>query len=852
MNKISNLGESGKLTLSYAERISRELKHDYIGTDHLFLGVAELEDVNIRRQFQKIGIDVDEVSRKIRQEIKEGVSPTKYQSPLTPAAKKALDVAQREASLLGQDKVEAPHILIGVFENKMSIAVRVLRSSGAELTKLTQNLREMIHRGEWPKKFYDGRKAVEQPGIDKTSGILKNLGRDLTADAEQGTLDPIIGREDEILAMMKILSGRRKNNPILIGDAGVGKTAVVEGLAQVIVSEKVPPALVGKRIRTVEMVAVVAAGAKFVGQFEQKLQALIKEAEKDPNLIIFIDEIHTMMGARGVAMGAADILKPALSRGAMKCIGATTYDEYRKYFEKDKALARRFQPVFIGEPTTDETLEILGGLRQKYEEFHGVKILDEALEAAVELSTRYIGDRHLPDKAIDAIDQACSQKKLRLYYGLRDLGELTKEERRALFSDKGTTQAAAQSVLISFEDVARVVSEWTGIPVGKLTEKEGEKLLSLETMIEKRIVGQDEAIAKIAQSIRTSRSGLGNPKRPVGSFLFLGPTGVGKTELAKTLAEILFDDEERLIQIDMSEFYEKHMISRLTGSPPGYIDSDMGGQLTETVKKQPYSVVLFDEIEKAHPEVLRILLHILEEGRLTDGLGRPVNFRNTVVIMTSNIGSDKISEYHPLGVDIRSKEEQEKGVSIDSIRGDIEKELRKRLSPEFMNRIDEVVIFNPLSKENLRNIALVMLSRVPIKVEADKKALDFLVNARYDATMGARPLRRTIEDFVVEPLANEIIRGKISEHDVIKLTETNGKITFKKKPVKKKDEMKKKERESEKKTTEQTPSHNGEPPEAPESPATPGEDKKICPGEDCGAVNEASAKWCRKCGRELK
>lgn len=852
MNKIGNLGESGKLTLSYAERISRELKHDYIGTEHLFLGVAELEDVNIRRQFQKIGIDVDEISRKIRQEISRGEGLTKHQISLTPAAKKAFEAAQREASKLGQDKVEAPHILLGILENEKGVATRVLRSSGAELTKVAQNLREMMRKGEWPKKFYDGRKAVEQPGIDKTSGILKDLGRDLTADAEQGTLDPIIGREDEILAMMKILSGRRKNNPILIGDAGVGKTAVVEGLAQVIVSEKVPPALSGNRIRTVEMVAVVAAGAKFLGQFEQKLQALIKEAEKDPNLIIFIDEIHTLVGARGVAMGAADILKPALSRGAMKCIGATTNEEYRRYFEKDKALARRFQPVFIGEPTTDETLEILWGLRPKYEEFHGVKILDEALKAAVELSTRYIGDRHLPDKAIDAIDQACSQKKLRLYYGLSDLGELTKEERRALFSGKGITPSATQSILISFEDVARVVSEWTGIPVGKLTEKEGEKLLVLETLIGKRIVGQDEAVSAIAQSIRTSRSGLGNPKRPIGSFLFLGPTGVGKTELAKTLAEILFDDEERLIQIDMSEFYEKHMISRLIGSPHGYVDSELGGQLTETVKKQPYSVVLFDEIEKAHPEVLRILLHILEEGRLTDGLGRPVNFRNTVVIMTSNIGSGWISEYRPLGVDLRSEEEQEKGISIKNIRGDIEKELKRRLSPEFMNRIDEVVIFNPLSKENLRNIALVMLSRVPIKVEAGEKALDFLVNARYDPAMGARPLRRTIEDFVVEPLANEIIRGKISEHDLIKLGVTDGEITFKKKRVKKKEEKKKEEQEPKKEALVQTVSIDEEPPEPPKSPTTPGEDKKKCPGEDCGAVNEASAKWCRKCGRELK
>ncbi len=836
---ISNLGESGKLVLSYAERISRELNQNYIGTEHLFLGVAELEDVHIRRQFQKIGIDIDEISRKINQEINIGKEPTESQIFFTPKAKKVMETAQKEASKLGQDKVEAPHILLGVLEDEAGVPVQVMRNCGVDLKKLTQNIQEMMRKGEWPDKFYGERKAVEQPGIDKTSGILQNLGRDLTSDAEQGKLDPIIGREDEILAVMKILTGRRKNNCILVGDAGVGKTAVVEGLAQLIILEKVPPDLKGKRIRTVEMVAVVATGAMYYGQFEQKLQTLIKEAEKDPNLIIFIDEIHTLIGARGV-LGAADILKPALSRGTIKCIGATTTEEYRRYFEKDKALARRFQPVFIGEPTPDETLEILQGLRQKYEEFHRVKILDEALEGAVELSTRYIGDRRLPDKAIDLVDQACSQKKLRLYYGISDIGQLTKEERRELFSGKKEASPATKSILISFEDVARVVSEWTGIPVGKLTEKESEKLLSLEKLMKKRIVGQDEAVTVIAQSIRKSRSGLGDPKRPIGSFLFLGPTGVGKTELAKTLADILFDDEERIIQIDMSEFYDKHTISRLLGSPHGYVDSELGGQLTEAVKKHPYSVVLFDEIEKAHPEVLRILLQILEEGRLTDGLGRPVNFRNTVIIMTSNIGSNRISEYRPLGVDLRTKEEQEKRVSIKDIRGDIEKELKRRLSPEFMNRIDEVVIFNPLSKENLKNIALIMLSKIKVKVEADEKVLDFLVNARYDPTMGARPLRRTIEDLVVEPLANEIIRGKISEHDLIKLAISDGKIIFRKKPVRKKKER-----------STQPVSHDQKTPEEPK-PTTSDKNIKICHGKDCGAINDASAKWCRKCGRELK
>ncbi|HMA54462.1 MAG TPA: ATP-dependent Clp protease ATP-binding subunit [Acidobacteriota bacterium] len=814
ISDIANFGESGKLALSHAERMAKETRHDDIGAEHVFLGVAQLEDVNIRRQLQKTGVDIDEVSRAIRNGIKTGTAAAGRPLTLSPEAKRAVDAAKREARALGQDKIEAPHILLGLLEDETGLSARALKNAGADLAQAAENLRGMLRKGEWKPEFYDGRKAVEQPGIDKTSEIVKDLGRDLTADAEQGLFDPIIGREDEILAMMKILTGRRKNNPILVGDAGVGKTAVVEGLAQVIVSEGVMPELKGKRIRTVEMVAVVA-GAQLLGQFEQKLQTLIKEAETDPHLILFIDEIHTLMGARGGAMGAADILKPALSRGKMKCIGATTQEEYRKHFEKDKALARRFQPVFVDEPTKEETLEILWGLRPKYEEFHGAKILDEAVQGAVDLSARYIGDRRMPDKAIDVIDQACSNKKLRMFYGLSDLGELTRQERRDLFSGKKGAPAAGTSMIIAFEDVARIVAEWTGIPVGKLKETESLKLLDLEALVGKKIVGQDEAVKAIAQSIRTSRSGMGDPKRPMGSFLFLGPTGVGKTELAKTLAGILFDDEERLIQIDMSEFYEKHTISRLTGSPPGYVDSDQGGQLTEAVKKQPYAVVLFDEIEKAHPDVLRILLQILEEGRLTDGLGRSVNFRNTVIVMTSNVGSDRISEHRPFGVDLRSKEARDKGSSLSDIRGDIEKELRRRFSPEFMNRIDEVVLFNPLSRENLRNIAKVMLAKIPIKVEADEEALELLVNARYDPAMGARPLRRTIEDLVVEPLANEIIGGKISEHDTVRLGASEGRLTFRR------------------------------------IPAEPDPTAKTCPAKGCGAVNAGSAKRCQKCGREL-
>jgi ATP-dependent Clp protease ATP-binding subunit ClpC len=867
MKSIDNLGESGKLALTYAEQITRKLTSINMRIGHLFLGIVELKDVHIQIQFQKIGLDITDIRDKVWNMLSTAGHKIGVQIFLSLEVRKCLEVAQREAASLGHDKIEAPHILLGILDNETGIVVRVIRSAGADSSKLFQNLREMMRKGEWPDKFYGGRKAVEQPGIDKTSGLLEKLGRDLTADAEQGKLDPIIGRENAILGIIKILTGRRKNNCIIVGDAGVGKTAVVEGLAQVMVSKNVPPDLKGKRLRSIEMVSVFASGTKLIGEFEQKLDKIIKEAEGNPDLILFIDEIHTLMEARGVGLGAADILKPALGRGRLKCIGATTNEEYRKYIEKDKALARRFQPVFIGEPTTDETLDILWGLRPKYEEFHNVKILDEAVQAAVELSTRYIGDRRLPDKAIDLIDQACSNKKLRLYYGLNDLGQLTKEEKRELFSDKPGISTIPKLILISFEDVARIVSEWTGIPTGKLTERESVKLLALEELMRKKIVGQDKGISAIARSIRKSRSGLGNPKRPIGSFLFLGPTGVGKTELAKTLAGILFDDEDRIIQIDMSEFYDKHTISRLIGSPPGYIDSDLGGQLTEAVKKQPYSVVLFDEIEKAHTEVLRILLQVLEEGRLTDGLGRPVNFRNTVVIMTSNIGSQKINQYSASGMGFKMVENKKKGLSINDIRGDIEKQLRIKLSPEFMNRIDEIVIFNPLSKEDLKKITSILLSQLKVKIEANQEVIDFLANTSYDPTMGARPLRRTIENQVVDPLASEIIKGEISEHDIIKLELSDGKITFKAKHVVIQNDIDKQERINKEKVKEkeipslkkEVPgkpvSKDEEPPEAGNKNSEPDKNKEIlktktCRG--CGAINHASDRWCWKCGRDLR
>jgi len=829
---INNLGESGKIILNYAERVCKELNNEQIDTTHLFMGVAELEDIYIRRQFLKAGIDIDEVSRELKQKIKaEGIKEN-VQASFSPAARKALEEAQNEASRLGDSEAEAPHILLGILEDKDSMVAKILREHLKKqkdadpdkvMAALADNLRKMISDDGWPKKFYDKRKVVEQPGIgkttdgiDKSSDKFKKIGRDLTADASEGKLNPKIGREKELLEIIRILTGKRKNNPILIGEAGVGKTGVVEGLAQLIADEDVPDELKGKRIMTVEMVSVVAAGAKYFGQFEQKLQELLDEAEKDPSLIIFIDEIHTLMGAQGGAMKAADILKPALSGGRLKCIGATTTGEYRKYIEKDKALDRRFQPVQIDEPTEEDTREILLGLRPKYEEFHGLKILDEAITAAVELSVRYIGGRRLPDKAIDLIDQACSQKKLRSYYGFSEFGELTREEKKDLLRGKKVSTAAANTMMISYEDVARIVADWTGIPVGKITVDEREKLLYMDQLMKKSIFGQDEAIDIISESIKRNRANLVYTKRPIGSFLFVGPTGVGKTELAKTLAQILFDDEERIIQIDMSEFYEKHTLSRLIGSPHGYVDSDLGGQLTEAVKNQPFAVVLFDEIEKAHPEVLKILLQIMEEGHCSDGLGRPVNFKNTVIIMTSNIGSGRVSKGRTIGVP-PPKEEKKSNISSD-----LNKELISKLSPEFVNRINGIVEFNSLSKDHLREIALKMLSRLKVKVETSDEALEFLVDDSYVPAMGARPLRRTIEAKVVSPLANKIIRGEISEYDTVKIGVSDGNITIEK-------------------ITESGAADN----EGDKS------NEKICNGEECRERNPATNTWCKKCGREL-
>ncbi|HJW76865.1 MAG TPA: ATP-dependent Clp protease ATP-binding subunit, partial [Thermoleophilia bacterium] len=569
-----------------------------------------------------------------------------------------------------------------------------------------------------------------------------------------------------------------KNNPVLVGEAGVGKTAIVEGLAELMARGNVPPQLQGKRIRTVE-VANIVAGTGVRGTLEEKLQALIKEARDDPSLILFIDEIHMLVGAGATGlhdtMDAANILKPALSRGEITVIGATTYDEYRKNFEKDPALERRFAMVRVPEPRPDDVLEILAGLRSRYEEFHNVRIGDDALRAAVQLSIRYVTDRNLPDKALELIDRSCAEARMREWLGLRDLdlSDLAPEERRTLF-ERPYGQPAGAAIDITADEVALAVSSWRRIPVGKVKASEAERLLALEEALRRRVVGQEHAVAAVAQSIRTARTKFGDPMRPIGCFLFLGPTGVGKTELAKSLAEVLFDDEDRLIRVDMSESYSEHFVSRLIGSPPGYVNSEMGGMLTEAIRRDPYSVVLFDEVEKADPAVHSLLLGLMDEGRLTDGLGRSADFRNAVIVMTSNVGTRNISGKRFLGFRV----DRSRTPTNDEVKQAVADDLARTFAPEFRNRFDEILVFNALGQKELLRIAAVMLGRLPLQVEADRRALGLLVAHGFDATMGARPLRRAIDDLVREPLSNELLKGKMREDDKVRLHVRRGKLVW--------------------------------------------------------------------------
>ncbi|HUB36440.1 MAG TPA: ATP-dependent Clp protease ATP-binding subunit [Solirubrobacteraceae bacterium] len=785
-----------------AQEEARTLKHNYIGTEHILLGLLREEEGLAARVLESLDITVERVRAQVVRIVGSGEEVTSGQIPFTPRAKKVLELALREALSLGHNYIGTEHILLGLVRENEGVAARILLDFDADSEKIRN---EVIRMLSGPGGRRQGQAAGAGAGAGsggpgegkKSSKLLDQFGRNLTKLASEGKLDPVVGRETEIERIMQILSRRTKNNPVLIGEPGVGKTAVVEGLAQRITNADVPELLKNKQIYTLDLAALVA-GSKYRGEFEERLKKVMKEITQRGDIILFIDELHNLVGA-GAAEGAIDaasILKPALARGELQTIGATTLDEYRKYLERDSALERRFQQIRVEEPTIDQTVEILKGLRDRYEQHHKVQITDDALQAAGELADRYISDRFLPDKAIDLIDEAASRMRIKSMTSppanreLETEVETTRRDKEAAIEAQEFEKAAAlrdkerkltnkkreleeaweageagERPAIGEEEIADIVSMWTGIPVFKLTEAETQKLMRMEDELHKRVIGQHPAIEVISKAIRRSRAGLKDPKRPTGSFIFLGPSGVGKTELARTLAEFLFGDDDAMIRIDMSEYMEKHAVSRLVGSPPGYIGYDEGGQLTEAVRRKPYSVLLLDEIEKAHPDVFNILLQILEDGRLTDAQGRTVDFRHAIVIMTSNIGAAEIARNTPLGFAVS---DDETGITYEDMKNRIMGELKKVFRPEFLNRIDDVIVFHKLQKEEIKQIVELLLLRIresmaerELQLELTDPAKDMLVEKGWDPAMGARPLRRAIQRYIEDPLADFVLREQV-------------------------------------------------------------------------------------------
>lgn len=785
--------ERVKRVLQLAREESARLHHNYVGTEHLLLGILREGSGVAASILINLNLGLDEIRQSVEEMITASSGTlTIGQIPLTPRAKRALEQASQEARALNSKYVGTEHLLLALLADQKGIAAQVLNAYDVSYDDVKEELENMLS-GESGSK---GR--TKTPAID-------HFGRDLTELARQEELDPIIGRDKEVERVSQILSRRKKNNPVLIGEPGVGKTAIVEGLAQRIIEKKVPYVLQGKRVVCLDLAAIVA-GTKYRGQFEERLRAVINEIKKAKDVIIFIDELHTIVGAGGAegSLDASNIFKPALSRGELQCIGATTLDEYRKYIEKDGALERRFQTILVDPPSKEETIEILKGLRKRYEEHHRIKITDEAIRAAATLSDRYITDRFLPDKALDVIDEAGSRVHLASCRESKDMVELEKQienvnqekrhcinrqefEKAAKLRDvladlEGKLKQTRQETCVKLdeEDVAQIISRMTGIPVFKLEEKESAKLLRIEKELRERIVGQDEAISAIARAIRRTRAGLHDPDRPIGSFIFLGPTGVGKTELARVLSDFLFEDKEALIRLDMSEYMEKFNVSRLVGAPPGYVGYQEGGQLTEKVRRKPYSVVLFDEIEKAHPDVFNILLQILDEGQLTDSFGRKVDFKNTVVIMTSNIGTREVGKGKSMGF---QKGDQKAG--FEQIKARITDALKKTFNPEFLNRLDEIVIFHPLGKKEMLKIIDILLVEIGQRV-ADKgmsvtltrEAKDLLIEKGFDPVFGARPLRRALQKYFEDPLSDEILRSKFRKGSSIKVGRRGERLTF--------------------------------------------------------------------------
>jgi ATP-dependent Clp protease ATP-binding subunit ClpC len=782
-----------------AQEEARMLNHNYIGTEHILLGLIHEGEGVAAKALESLGISLEAVRQQVEEIIGQGQQAPSGHIPFTPRAKKVLELSLREALQLGHNYIGTEHILLGLIREGEGVAAQVLVKLGADLNRVRQQVIQLLSGYQGKEPAGAGGPAEGSPS---TSLVLDQFGRNLTQGAREGKLDPVIGREKEIERVMQVLSRRTKNNPVLIGEPGVGKTAVVEGLAQAIVKGEVPETLKDKQLYTLDLGALVA-GSRYRGDFEERLKKVLKEIRTRGDIILFIDELHTLVGA-GAAEGAIDaasILKPMLARGELQTIGATTLDEYRKHLEKDAALERRFQPIQVGEPTLAHTIEILKGLRDRYEAHHRVSITDGAIVAAATLADRYISDRFLPDKAIDLIDEAGSRMRIRRMTAPPDLREYDeriaavrrekesaidaqdfekaaslRDKEKQLLSEKGQREkewkAGDMDVVaeVGDEEIAEVLANWTGIPVFKLTEEETARLMRMEEELHKRVVGQDQAIKAVSQAIRRTRAGLKDPKRPGGSFVFLGPSGVGKTELSRTLAEFLFGDEDALIQLDMSEFMEKHTVSRLVGSPPGYVGYEEGGQLTERVRRKPFSVVLFDEVEKAHPDVFNTLLQILEDGRLTDSQGRTVDFKNTIVIMTSNLGTRDIAKGFNLGF----SKGGDRQVDYDRMKSKVMEELKQHFRPEFLNRIDDVIVFHQLSPEEIVEIVDLMLRRVDeqlknkdMGLELTPAAKNLLATRGYDPVLGARPLRRTIQREIEDALSEQILFGTLKPGQIV-------------------------------------------------------------------------------------
>ena len=799
---LDRFTNKAKEALQLAHKAAEEFGHTFIGTEHLLVGLLEQETGVAGQVLQKHGVDMDQIEEMIGRLISPmGMLSVLDPNGYTPRAKQVIENSYREAKRFKSQLVGTEHLLIAILKEGDCAAVRLLNTLNVNIQKLYTELcmatgqDTMVSREEI-KNFGKKQREANTPNLDTYS-------RDLTQLVKEGKLDPVIGREEEIKRVVQILSRRSKNNPCLVGEPGVGKTAIVEGLAHLIVSGEVPHTIKDKRVVTLDLASMIA-GSKYRGEFEERIKNVITEVRNNGNVLLFIDEIHTIIGAGGAegAMDASNILKPSLARGEIQLIGATTLDEYRKHIEKDAALERRFQPVMVEEPTSEETILILKGLKSAYEDHHMVTIKDEAIEAAVKLSTRYINDRYLPDKAIDLIDEASAKVRLQSYAPPKelkrleaDIEKLNKEKEDAIKTEayekaheikvkqekkkekleklkaKWEKEKNSKKVAITAEDVADIVSTWTKIPVKQMGEEESKRLLQLEHILHKRVIGQEEAVTAVSKAIKRGRVGLKNPKRPIGSFLFLGPTGVGKTELTKALAEAIFGSEEAMIRVDMSEYMEKHSVSKLIGSPPGYVGYEEGGQLSEKVRKKPYSVILFDEIEKAHPDVFNILLQVLDDGQITDSKGRKVNFKNTVIIMTSNCGAETIITPKSLG--FKSTEDEKK--TYETMKSKVMEEVNRSFKPEFLNRIDEIIVFHPLSKENLKEVLTILLKdlqhrakeQLQITIEVDDSAKDFILEKGYDAKYGARPLKRAIQTQLEDRLSEEILKEAIKANDRI-------------------------------------------------------------------------------------